>query len=107
MQNSDTDTPYTDTIQHFEELYDAETDRDKKFTLLIAQIQYLIKEGDYDEAEKLVLRAYIPDLTDEQQYILADATYKLYIEKEDQTMADFYDNIRSELSQKIESDGGA
>ncbi len=98
MQNSDSDTPYTDTIQHFEELYDQETDPDKKFALLIAQIRYLTDKEDYKEAEKLMAFAVIPNPTDEQTYLYAVAAYNLYTKEGNREMADFYYSIIEELS---------
>ncbi len=107
MENSDSNTPYTDTVEHFEELYDQETDPDKKFTLLIAQIRYLTDKGDFDEAEKLIMLAQMPDLNDEQKYQYAMAVYKMYIEAGDETMAGYYYSIAENLPDEAKpNDGG-
>ena len=98
MQDSDSETPYTDTITHFEELYDQETDPDRKFALLIAQIRYLTDKEDYTEAKKLMAFAVIPDPTDEQTYLYAVAAYNLYTKEGNEKMADFYYSVIQDLS---------
>ncbi|MBQ6510546.1 hypothetical protein IJI94_01095 [Candidatus Saccharibacteria bacterium] len=106
IQDSDSETPYSDTVAHFEETYDAETDPDKKFALLIAQIRFLTGKSDYDEAEKLIFYASMPDLDDEQKYIFAVAAYELYIEKEDQEMIDYYYGLIEEMPDEAKSKSG-
>ncbi len=107
MQNSDSNTPLTDTIEHFEELYDQETDPDKKFALLVAQIRYLTDKRDFDEAEKLVALAQMPNLSDEQKYIYNIAIYKMYVEKGDMDMANIYYSIAEQLPDEAKpNDGG-
>ena len=106
IENSDTNTPYTDTIEHFEEQYDAETDPDKKFALFVAQIRYLTKKGDFEEAEKLVMLAHMPDLTDEQKYQYAVAVSDMYMEAGDDVMANYYYQVADQLPDEVKGSTG-
>ena len=108
LEESEDATPFTNTIVHFQQQYDQETDPDKKFSLLVAQINYLTYQGEYDEAEKILALASLPDLSEKQKYLYLMANYNLYLEKGDKEMTDFYRVVIDQLpdSAKPEPAGG-
>lgn len=97
LEESEDATPFTNTIVHFQQQYDQETDPDKKFSLLVAQIKYLTNQEEYDAAERLLSTVKTPELTDKQRYLRALAAYNLYLAQENYDKADFYSKVIDQL----------
>ena len=98
VNSSSAKDPYEDMISHYKATYEAETNPDQKFAIIIAWGQYLTEQQQYNDALDAFFLAEIGNLNDDQFYSLYAGIQTVYIELGDETSASLYGALIDQLN---------